>query len=307
MIACFTYRPAPSLALLLGLAGSLAACIDPKSIGDEPDDESSGSVESGSESEGSGGATQGQTSQTSGQTSDTGDDPSSGDTDPQPCPPIDIEPCQECTCIDGGWICEPTCAPSCEGLECGAGCELCPEDDPDCVIPEVGVCTAEGQCVGTPPPKLGFCEGALQPGFEDELDAIGGCGDVEVYAHDAADERGIVIQYLGQGLVADAAASGMPGHVELSATDPALVVEGRAGFFVTIAECNGVSGTEVDIKESWLPAAGTVIIDVFPLEGEIAHATVQLVDVELHRVQPGPAPIVVNATFSDVLVGWLPG
>jgi hypothetical protein len=51
-----------------------------------------------------------------------------------------------------------------------------------------------------------------------------------------------------------------------------------------------------------------VIVDVVP-DGApgLALATVQLVGVELHRLQPGPAPLVVDVTWSDLLVGWYPG
>lgn len=305
MTPCTAYRFAPSLALLLGLAGTLSGCIDPKSIGQETNDDGSGSAESGSD--GSGGmTTQGMTS---GQTNGSETDPTSGESDTGlGCPPIDPAPCFECECVGDDWHCVPSgCVESCAGEACGASCLVCPDDDPDCDFPEEeGVCTADGQCVGTPPPKLGFCEGALQPGFEDELDVISGCADVLVFAHDAADERGLRV-YIDQGLVAAAIASGEPVHAELSATDPAVELEGRAGFSVTAIECNDVIEPGIDIKENWLPSAGTVIIDVTPTDFDQATATVQLVDVVLHRAQPGPAPIVVNMTFSDVIVGWLPG
>jgi hypothetical protein len=304
---CFSYRLAPSLTLLLGLAGTLAGCVDPKSIGLETADDGSGSAESGSAesgSEGSGGTSQGQTT---GQT--TGTDPTAGESGTAGCPPIDYGPCTECTCIDDEWQCEMICPASCEGLACGDGCLMCPEGEPDCAMPSAdGICTAEGVCVGTPPPKLGFCEGALQPGFEDELDAVGGCGDVRIYAHDAADERGLVVQLSQElALAQTAIATGEPVHMELSATDPSVIIEGRAGFYVTTQECSDVIVDEPDIKENWLPTAGTVIVDVVPAGVDLAEATVQLVDVELHRLQPGPAPLVVNVTFSDVGVGWFPG
>lgn len=299
---CSSHRFAPSL-MLLGLAGTLAGCIDPKSIGLETADDGSGSAESGSAesgSEGSEGTSQGQTT---GQTTD----PTAGESGTPGCPPIDYGPCEECTCIDDEWHCETICPASCEGLACGDGCLMCPEGEPDCAMPSLdGVCTTEGVCVGTPPPKLGFCEGALQPGFEDELDAVGGCADVMMYAHDAADERGLVL-HVDQGLFSDAIASGMPVHAELPATDPSVFLEGRAGFYVTTTECSDFIENEPDIKENWRPTAGTVILDVVPVDASSANATAQLVDVELHRQQPGPAPIVVNVTWTDVSVGWLPG
>lgn len=302
---CSSPRLASSLTLLLGLAGTLAGCIDPKSIGLETADDGSGSAESGSAesgSEGSEGTSQGQTT---GQTNGT--DPTAGESGTPGCPPIDYGPCTECTCIDDEWQCETICPASCEGLACGDGCLMCPEGEPDCAMPSLdGVCTAEGVCVGTPPPKLGFCEGALQPGFEDELDAVGGCADVMIYAHDAADERGLVL-HVDQGLFSEAIASGMPVHAELPATDPSVFLEGRAGFYVTTLECSDFIENEPDIKENWLPTAGTVILDVVPVDASSASATAQLVDVELRRQQPGPAPIVVNVTWTDVNVGWLPG
>jgi hypothetical protein len=305
MTTCCSLRLAPSLALLFGLAGSLAGCIDPKSIGLETADDGSGSAESGSDgdaSEGSGGTSQGQTT---GQTNGT--DPTAGDSGTPSCPPIDYGPCQECTCIDDEWHCEPICPESCEGLACGEGCLMCPEGEPDCAMPSLdGVCTAEGQCVGTPPPKLGFCEGALQPGFDDELEQVWGCSDLVVFAHDAADERGLSL-HVDPGLYAEAQATGMPVHAELDATDDSVDLEGRAGFYVTAAECSDFVENEPDIKEHWRPQAGTVIIDIVPIDEFSAAATVQLVGVELYRVEPGPAPITVDLTWSDVTVGPVPG
>jgi hypothetical protein len=241
--------------------------------------------------------------QTSGQTNGT--DPTAGESGTPGCPPIDPAPCQECTCIDDGWICEPTCLPSCDGALCGASCELCPEGEPDCE-PDQGVCTAEGQCVGTPPPELGFCEGALQPGFEDELDQVSGCSDVVVFARDATDERGLVL-HVDQGLYAEAQATGMPVHAELPATDPTVYLEARTGFNVTIVECSDVIVKDPDIQETWRPQAGMVILDVTPFDEFSASATVQLVGVELRRDQPGPLPITVDLTWTDVIVGPVPG
>lgn len=310
MTLCFSYRSAPALTLLLAAASLLPGCVDPKTIGQETDGEDSSSSDSDSD-----GATEGMTSQGP-TTGETDTDPTAGDTDPTAgetegpgCPPIDPAPCTECTCIDDTWSCLPSaeCVSDCTGEACGVACVLCPDDDPECTEPEAeGVCTATGECVGTPPPKLGFCEGALQPGFEGDLEAVGGCADLWVYAHDAADERGLVLS-IDQGLVADAVAMDMPTHTELSATDAAVQLEGRAGFFVTAAECNDAIIQDPDIKESWLPTAGTVIIDLVPTGDGFATATVELVDVELYRLQPGPAPIVVDFTFTDVGVGWLPG
>lgn len=306
MTLCFSYRLAPSLALLLTAAFVLPACVDPKSIGQETDGEDSGSGDTGSESSTTGTTSQGMTS---GETDDpsTSTDPTAGETGPG-CPPIDPAPCTECECVGNEWNCvDLGCVESCDGEACGQACLICPDDDPACDFPiEEGVCTATGVCVGTPPPKLGFCEGALQPGFEGELSEVSGCADVWVYAHDLADERGLVVS-IDQGLVADAVAMGMPVHAELSATDAAVAIEGRAGFNVTEPECNDAIGPGVDIKENWLPNAGMVIVDVTPDGAGFATATVELVDVELYRMQPGPAPIVVNFTFTDVGVGWLPG
>lgn len=301
MTPCFSYRFAPSLTLLVGLACSLGGCIDPKSIGQETDGEGS-SGDTGSSS-----ATDGMTTQSSGQSSGPTTSNSTGETDTGPgCPPIDPAPCTECECVGDQWNCiDLGCVDSCAGEACGVAC-LCPEDDPECAPGGEGLCTADGLCVGTPPPKLGFCEGTLLPGFEGELSTISGCADVHVYAHDAADERGLVV-HVDQGLVAASLASGMPVHMELPATDPTVHIEGRAGLLVTEAECNDAVGPGIDIKETWLPTAGTVIIDVTAIAEMQADATVELVDVELHREQPGPAPIVVNVTFPNVSVGWLPG
>lgn len=309
MTPCTPCRFARSFALLLGLAGSLAACIDPKSIGQETDDEGSGSAESGSDGDSSGATSQGQTTaQTTAQTDGPATDPTTSSETGDLCPPIKVPACVTCECIDGDWSCdESACALDCEGLACGEACLMCPAEDPECGAPMLdGICTADGQCVGTPPPKLGFCEGALQPGFEGELEVVSGCADLVVFAHDAADERGLVVR-VDQGIVDAAIAAGEAVHVELFATDPTVDLEGRAGFSVTAAECNDVVVDDVDIKENWRPAAGSVIIDIVPFGPMNAEATVQLVDVELQRVQPGPAPLVVNMTFTDVSVGWLPG
>lgn len=294
------YLEPMSLVLAPATAAWLLGCT-PTTPGDDTD--GSGSAESGADTESTGGTSQGQTS---GQTSGT--DPTGSETEQLPCPPIDIPACTVCECIDGEWACDDSACFACEELACGDSCLRCPDEEPNCGIPALeGVCTALGECVGVPPPKLGFCEGALQPGFESELVASG-CADVVIEAHDGADERGLVVQLSQELALAQTAIdTGNPQHVELSATDPSVTIEGRAGFFVTAAECNDVVVPEIDINENWLPVAGMVIVDVVPDGAGQALATVQLVDVELHRLQPGPGPLVVNATWSDVSVGWFPG
>ncbi|MCX4240645.1 hypothetical protein [Paraliomyxa miuraensis] len=306
-MTCLPHRLAPSLALLLTTALVLPACVDPKSIGQETDGEDSGTGDTDATE-----TTNGMTTQapTTGETEGSSTAPTTNDTVVDTgvdCPPIDPGPCMECECTFGGWDCYfAGCVESCEGAMCGEACALCPDDDPECEFPlDVGSCTADGMCVGTPPPKLGFCEGALVPGFEGDLTEVSGCADVVVYAHDAADERGLVVS-VDQGLAADAIAQDMPTHIELPATDPTVSIQGRAGFDVTVNECNDVIVPD-DIKETWSPTAGTVIVDVTPDGMGGATATVQLVDVSLHRDQPGPAQIVVNFIFTDVPVAWLPG
>ncbi len=316
MMLCLSYRSTATA--LLAAALMVPGCIEPISLGPETDDaggsddtESDGATSQGSATSGPGTAT------TTGPGTDDGpatatdgptDDGPATATDGDPCPPIDIANCVECECFDGEWACSNTgCVYDCEGFECGVGCMVCPDEDPECTSPEYeGVCTALGECVGVPPPKAGFCEGALQPGFEMDLEVVSGCIDMLVFAHDVADERGVVVM-IDQGLVADAVATGMPVNVELSATDPSVTLEARAGQMVTALECNDVAKPGVEIDELWLPVAGTIIVDVVPDGFDTANATVQLVDVELQREQPGPETITFSMTMSDVYVGWLPG
>ena len=307
MTLCLSLR-APSLCLVLGASLLLPGCIDPKSLGSETDDAGE-SDDEGSGTGGPGTATEGPGTETEGPGTAT-EGPSTGDsgTGPEPCPPIDIGNCVECECFDGEWACSNTgCNYDCEGSACGDECMMCPEGDPECTASEYeGVCTAQGECVGVPPPKQGFCEGALQPGFEGELGVVAGCGDMAVYAHDAADERGLVL-LVDDGLVADAVASGMPVHAEYAATDAVITMDARAGVMVTDIECNDVVNKGMEIDELWLPVDGMVIVDVVPDGMGTANATVELVDVQLDREQPGPDSLTVNMTMSDVYVGWLPG
>ncbi len=314
MTLCLSLR-APSLCLLLGASLLLPGCIDPKSLGNETDD-SAGTdnplpADTGMESTdgpGTGGpGTGGPGTETEGET----DNPLPGETGTGPdptCPPIDIADCVECECFDGEWACSNTgCTYDCEGSACGDQCMMCPEGDSECTSPEYeGICTAQGECVGVPPPKQGFCEGALQPGFEGELNVAAGCSDMAVYAHDATDERGLVL-FIDDGLVADAVATGMPVHAEYGATDAEVTMEARAGLMVTHDECNDVAIEGVEIDEVWLPTGGMVIVDVVPDGFGNANATVELVAVQLDREQPGPDSLTINMTMSDVYVGWLPG
>ncbi|MCA9711682.1 MAG: hypothetical protein KDK70_37955 [Myxococcales bacterium] len=308
MMPCFCYRPRASI-LLLSTLWLLPGCIDPKSVGQETDDagESSESDDTGGPTS-NGSATTMPGTGTEGSGTEGSDSDSSGTDTSGLCPPIDIASCVQCDCIEGEWSCSSEgCVYDCTDQACGTACMICPEGDPDCSAPEYeGVCTADEQCVGVPPPKLGFCEGALQPGFEGALTVQAGCSDMTVYAHDAADERGVVVR-ITAGLVQDAVDSGLPVHAELSAVDAAVSLEARAGFSVTINECNDAPLPNEDIEETWLPAAGTVIVDVVPDGIGTANATVELSGVELHRTQPGPAPITIDMTMTDVYVGWLPG
>lgn len=305
MTLCFPYRTRDALALVLGTC-LLPGCVDPKTIGFETD-------EAGSEDAGStDGETDGATSQgpatDDGQTDGT--DGSDGSDTSEPCPPIsEVAECVECECFDGEWACSNTgCAYDCEGLACGDSCMMCPPEDPECTSPEYeGVCTADGQCVGVPPPKQGFCVGALEPGFEMDISEAGGCADMLVYGFDAADTQGVVL-WLDEGLVADAHASGMPVHAEYDAIDPAVSLEVRAGLNVTAMECQDVPVPGVEIDELWLPTGGTVIVDVTATGMMEGFATVEFVDLVLARQQPGPSPITVpSLVLTDVFVGWLPG
>jgi len=309
----FSYSRDTALGLLLATSVLLPGCIDPKTVGIETDD---GGTEDGSftagetdgmTSQGPGSATGGQTE---GQTEGATDD--SGSATDGTCPPIDIAECMQCECFDGEWACSNEgCVYECEDQACGDSCMMCPEGDPVCDSPEYeGICTADGQCVGAPPPELGFCVGALEPGFELELSEAGGCADMWVYAFDAADQRAVVLSAVDQ-LVADAVASGMPLHAEYDANDPVVSLEARAGFNVTAEECQDTPVEGVQIDELWLPTSGTVVIDIVPGAAEpspLGTATVEFVDVVLERTQLGPAPILVpSLTVADIAVGWLPG
>lgn len=310
MTLCLSYRMS-SLTLLVGSICLLPGCIDPKSLGQETDDSGSESSEegtSGPTAEGSQSNTGNPGTYTDGPGTGTDTDGPGTDTGPG-CPPIDIAECVECECIDNEWSCSNTgCIYDCTDQACGTSCMMCPEDDPECTSPDaVGSCTADGQCVGAPPPKLGFCEGELQPGFENDLDVQQGCSDLVVFAHDAADERAIFI-WIDQGLAQDVIDTGVPAHVEVAATDPSVLLDARSGTNVTMNECDDVLKPGVDIHETWRPTSGTLIIDVVPGEFLYADATVELVDVVLAReTYPGPAPITVNLTLSDINVGWFPG
>jgi len=315
MTLCLSLRT-PSFTALLGCTLALSGCIDPKSLGNETDDESSSATEGDA-----GSATDDGPATATATATATDDGPATATdtaTDDGPatatatggngCSPIDIAECVECECIGGEWSCDSSaCVYDCAGVACGDACMMCPEDDPECTtLGSEGQCTAEGECVGTPPPLLGFCEGALQPGFEGELSEASGCSDMTVYAHDAADERAVVLS-IDQGLVADAVASGMPLHAELPVTDPSVTLEARAGIMVTTNECNDVILPDEQIDETWVPSAGMVIVDIVPDAMDTGTATVELVDVVLHRTQPGPASITIDLTMADVYVGWLPG
>ncbi|MEM9460712.1 MAG: hypothetical protein AAGF11_41465 [Myxococcota bacterium] len=289
-----------ALTLWLGAIAMVPGCIDPRSIGEEPDS-------AGTESGGSGGTGESGGSGAGGSNSDGPGELPKGETGVD-CPAILTPECMECDCqcVAGGWVCPEEPVDDCTDQACGAPC--CTEEEPECTDASLGgLCTADGQCVGAPPPLLGFCEGELQSGFEQELSVQNGCADMVIYAHDAMDEQAIVLS-INQGLVQDVIDTGVPVHVELTATDPALALEARAGFNVTMHECNDVLEPGVDIIETWGPTGGTVVIDVVPGEFELPVATVQLVDVVLARENyPGPAPITVNLAVTDITVGWLPG
>lgn len=292
-----------------GLWGALAlcGCIDPSIVGQETGDSSSGAPVTDDEGPQTDGATS-QGGSTQGMATESGET-DGGETDSL-CPPILVADCVECECQDGDWSCTTdACNYDCTGLACGDSCMMCPDDDPMCSgIDFGGVCTADGQCVGIQPPKLGFCVGDIEPGFEVGLTNTYGCADLVVMASNGDDSEAVILS-VSEGLVADAIASGMPVHVELDVSDPSiLMLEARTGAEVTSNECNDAPIPGVDINETWLATSGTVIIDVTATGGELADATVELVNVAFARTIPGPAPILVpSLLMPDVAVGWLPG
>ncbi|MCH9683062.1 MAG: hypothetical protein K0V04_16625 [Deltaproteobacteria bacterium] len=313
MTLCFrtkTYR----WALLLGAASLVSGCIDPKTVGLETEGGTDGGTATGgmtgSNSETDGPATDG--SQTGGQGTDgpaTDGAESDGTATGDSCPPIQTAECIECECVADSWVCNTdACNYDCQGDMCGDPCMMCPEGDPECTDPDAeGICTADGACVGVPPPKQGFCEGALQPGFEANLTQVFGCADMTVIGRSATDTEAIIIG-INDMLVATTADTGMPVHAEYPAELAPVVMQAVSGISVTLNECNDVIFREVEIDETWLPTAGTIIVDVAPILDSQGIATVELVDVVFEREQPGPPAITVESfTIADVNVGWLPG
>ncbi len=302
--------------MVLGAAFVLPGCIEPINVGQETEAGSGGASETNAATDGmtsgsptgsptASGTDAGETDGTDGTDAGETDDDSTGDS----CPPISIADCVQCECLNDQWACNTdACDYDCSDNACGDACMNCLPGDPECTDPDAeGICTADGQCVGSPPPKQGFCEGAIAPGFEADLDQTFGCSDMVVVAGNAIDTQAIVLSVLDT-LVADAQSMGMPVHAEYAATDAALVLEARAGIMVTINECNDVVFPKVEIDELWLPTAGMVIIDVVPSGQDLGTATVELVDVLFERQQPGPAPILVPSLILEGLnVGWLPG
>jgi hypothetical protein len=146
---------------------------------------------------------------------------------------------------------------------------------------------------------------SLPPNVEDELSGQGGCADVTLYAYD---ELGTVALsfYVDGGYADQAVDSMMPVDVELTAGDDAEV-KLHLGSQLQNTFCTDVGG-QGETDATWTAVAGSLSLHIEPVDGQ-PFASLTLTNVEFMADDPFAAGgySIDSYTFTDVLVGWLPG
>lgn len=151
------------------------------------------------------------------------------------------------------------------------------------------------------------CAAPLAGDFESTLTEEGGCGDMFVYAVDAADE--ILLTVEADGPVA--AAAGEDAVVHYSLPDAGVAITVDVGSSISDAICDDViENGGPDVQSTWTAVSGDVHLELtFPTDtaaGSDPTARVELTDVVVES-EAGEQVTIEAFTWEDVLVGWLPG
>jgi hypothetical protein len=203
----------------------------------------------------------------------------------------------------------------CSELACGAFCDICDPNDPECALPGTfTVCTDQGTCEIWPNWDESPCPGqGLEPGFETQLTETGGCGDIVAYI--ANEDATQALHVRVQDLVDMAQAAGEPITVEYAGDDPAVELEVTVGSDLLVLTCTDVGSEPPPIEERWFATtpeggdAGTITFEVTYNGEQDADVTITIDGVTLQRdADVFDVPIVIeHLVLADVHVGWLPG
>lgn len=163
--------------------------------------------------------------------------------------------------------------------------------------------TTTGGC-----PNPDVCDGPEQ-GFEQNIVAAGGCGNVEVWAADG------VLHVLGvhtddmSDVIGQAAAAGAPIELELDLATAEVFATIAVGEDADVMQCTDYLAPETDpFVIYWLATSGTVTMVVDPPdENGITTVDVTLTDAVFSPPKGGDEVTVPSFVWTDVQVGWLPG
>lgn len=159
-----------------------------------------------------------------------------------------------------------------------------------------------------PPPDL------LPADFPESVTEDGGCGDVYIYARDASDTVMVDFAAWDLGIAATACLEG-PQSVVISLPDAAVTMTAVLGEHVSAFACSDVIVEEPVVIRKWTATAGTLTLDVTPLEGanceeewsRYGNATLTLDDVVFTPDDGGEGEVTVDTATWQAFVGWMPG
>lgn len=139
---------------------------------------------------------------------------------------------------------------------------------------------------------------------------VHGCSDIFVYAATPNDTKVLEIM-VSDGLALEAARDDIVIERTYTLPDPAVSVVAKWGTDLTLNHCDDVwfgNPTVVGEAEAW---AGTVTVVIEPIGvyqpwDHTGYATITLDQVTFDNPQTG-APLEIEMTLADVVVGWYPG
>lgn len=163
--------------------------------------------------------------------------------------------------------------------------------------------TTTGAC-----PNPDVCDGPEQ-GFEANIVAAGGCGNVDVWAADG------VLHVLGvhtdemRDVIGEAAAAGTAIELTLDITAGEAFATIAVGTDADQMQCTDYLAPETDpFVIYWLANSGTVTMVVDPPDEDgITTVDVTLTDAVFSPPEGGDEVTVPSYAWTDVTVGWLPG
>jgi hypothetical protein len=164
------------------------------------------------------------------------------------------------------------------------------------------------------PDDTGSTSDDLEAGFEADLSAGSGCGDVVVYASNADDELALhFVSWEGLAEQAHADGAAVTRTWDLASEVP-TELNVTAGTHLTHETCNDALEYTPVIDGTWVPVAGTLTLVVTPAGDPTdwgafpADAVLTFEDVEwVPEDDASATPVPMGSLTLEAHVGWLPG